>query len=117
MEKVERIQYQSALAISGAWDGSSRIKLYEELGWESLSDRRMGRRILQILKIFNNMIPSYLNDQLPSKCRALFSGNTHNTFRQIICKSNRYMNSFFPDSIASWNILIKHFDDVPSFDS
>ena len=38
MEKVERIQYQSALAISGAWRGSSRSKLYEELGWESLFD-------------------------------------------------------------------------------
>ena len=25
------------------------------------------------------------------------------------------MNSFFPDAIASWNISIKHFDDVPSF--
>ena len=52
MEKVERIQYQSALAISGAWYGSNRAKLYEELGWEALSDRRMGRRILQILGIY-----------------------------------------------------------------
>ena len=41
MEKVERIQYQAAFAISGAWLGSSRSKLYEELGWETLSDRRM----------------------------------------------------------------------------
>ena len=116
MEKVERIQYQSALAISGAWHGSSRSKLYEELGWESLSDRRMGRRILQIHKILSNSTPSYLNDKLPPKCRALLSGKTRNTFRQIICKSNRYMNSFFPDAISSWNIFIKHFDDVPSFD-
>ena len=60
--------------------------------------------------------PSYLNDKLPTKCRALFSGNARNTFREIICKSNRYMNSFFSDAIASWNIFIKHFDDVPSFD-
>ena len=116
MEKIERIQYQSALAISGAWHGSNRAKLYEELGWESLSDRRMGRRILQIHKIFNNKTPSYLKDKLPTNCRALFSGNTRNTFRQIMCKSNRYMNSFFPDAVASWNIFIKHFDDVPSFD-
>ena len=65
MEKVERIQYQSALAISGTWHGSSRSKLYEELGWESLSDRRMGRRILQIHKILSNSTPSYLNDKLP----------------------------------------------------
>ena len=116
MEKVERIQYQAALAVSGAWRGSSRSKLYEELGWETLSVRRMCRRILQIHKIFNYKTPSYLNDKLPPKCRALFSGNTCNTFREIICKSNRYMNSFFPDAIASWNNFIKHFDDVPSFD-
>ena len=90
MEKVERIQYQSALANSDAWHGSSRTKLYKELGWVSLSDRRIGRRILQIHKIFNNMTPSYLNDKLSPKCRALFSGNTCNMFHQIICKSNRY---------------------------
>ena len=116
MEKVERIQYQSALAITGAWHGSSRAKLYEELGWESLSDRRMGRRILQIHKIFNDRTPSYLKDNLPPNCRALFNGNTRNTFRQIICKSNRYMNSFFPDAVASWNIFIKHFGEVPPFE-
>ena len=40
MERVERIQYQAALAITGAWQGSNRAKLYEELGWETLSDRR-----------------------------------------------------------------------------
>ena len=48
MEKGERIQYQAALAISGGWHGSSRSKLYEELGRETPSDRRMCRRILQI---------------------------------------------------------------------
>ena len=26
------------------------------------------------------------------------------------------MNSFFPDAIASWNIIIKDFDTVPSFE-
>ena len=51
MEEIERIQYLAALAITGAWKGSSRAKLYEELGWESLSDRRRSRRTLQIYKI------------------------------------------------------------------
>ena len=32
MEKVEKIQYQAALAVTGAWQGSSRVKLSEELG-------------------------------------------------------------------------------------
>ena len=69
MEKVERIQYQSALAISGAWHGSNRAKLYEELGWESLADRRMGRRILHIHNIFNKT--PYLTDKLPPKLQSL----------------------------------------------
>ena len=62
MEKVERIQYQAALVVTGTWSGSPRSKIYEKLGWESLSDRRTGRRVLQIHKIFNNKSPSYLKD-------------------------------------------------------
>ena len=81
-----------------------------------MSDRRSCRRILQIHKIFNNKTPSYLKNKLPPNCRPLFGGNIRNTFREILCKSNRYRNSFFPDAIASWNIFIEHFGDVPSFD-
>ena len=69
MEKVEIIQYQAALAITGAWRGSNLSKLYDELGWETLSDRRKCRRVLQIHKIINHKTPSYLNDKLPTKCR------------------------------------------------
>ena len=36
MGRIENIQYQAALAITGTWQGSSKNKLYEELGWESL---------------------------------------------------------------------------------
>ena len=65
MEKAERKQYQAALVVTGAWQGSSRSKVYEELGWESLSDRRWCRRIPQIHKIVSNNTPSYLKDKLP----------------------------------------------------
>ena len=65
MEEVEKVQYQARLAITGAWQGSSRSKLSEELGWESLSDRRWCRRILQIHKIVNNKTPFYLKNKLP----------------------------------------------------
>ena len=98
MEKAERIQYQAALGITGTWQGSNRSKLYDELGWESLSDRRWCRRVLQIHKIVNNA-PSYLKTKLPRFRRPLYSQNNTNTFHGIRCKSGRYMNSFFP----RWN--------------
>ena len=66
MEKVERVQYQAALAITGAWQGSSRSKIYDELGWETLSDRRKGRRVLLISKIRNNNTPSLSQRKITS---------------------------------------------------
>ena len=117
MEKVEKIQYQAALAVTGTWQGSNRSKLYEELGWETSSDLRMCRHILQVHKISNDKTPYYLKDKLPTHARPPFGGNECNTFRELICRSNSYMKSFFPEAIASWNIFIKHFDIAPSYDT
>ena len=115
MEKVGRIQYQAALAITGAWQGSSRSKIYEELGWESLSDRRNCRRVLQICKIMNKNTLSYLKEKLPPNRREMFSGKVRTTFHTIIYKSNRYMNCFFPDAFVSWNCFTEIFEykEVP----
>ena len=114
MEKAEQVQYQAALAVTGTWQGSSRSKLYEELGWESLSDRRLSRRILQFHKIVNNKTPTYLKNKLPRPRRALYWRNYNNTFQEIRCKSSRYMNSFFPNGVNAWNIIISHFPNMPS---
>ena len=113
MEKLERVQYQAALAVTGAWHSSNCAKLNEELGLETLLDRRLCRHVLQIQKIMNNKTHSYLKDKLPPKHRPFLV----NVFRRIKCRTDRYMNSFLPHAINSWNIFISHFDDFPSVDS
>ena len=40
MQKLESVQIQAAYAVSGAWKGTSTKKIYKELGWEWLSQRR-----------------------------------------------------------------------------
>ena len=40
IEKIERVQYNACLVITGAFKGTSRERLYQELGLESLKDRR-----------------------------------------------------------------------------
>ena len=66
MDLIERVQYKAALIVSGCWQGTSREKLYEELGWESLSDRRIVvRRLTVLYKIKNNLTPSYLSNHIP----------------------------------------------------
>ena len=77
MEKVERIQYQAVLAVTGVWQGSNRSKLYDELGWEPLSNRRWCKRILHIHKIVSNETPLYL------KTNCLYSAD-HCTVKIIV---------------------------------
>ena len=95
MEKLERVQHQAALAVTGAWQGSNCSKLNEELGWENLSDRRMCRRILQIQKIMSNKTPFYLKVKLPPNHRPFI----FNVFREIKFRTDRYKNTFFPRAI------------------
>ena len=35
MNLVEQVQYKAALIVTGCWQGTSRVKLYDELGWGS----------------------------------------------------------------------------------
>ena len=52
-QKTETIQYNAALAITGAVTGSSREKLYQELGLETLQQRWYRKRCC-FYKILNS---------------------------------------------------------------
>ena len=80
MNALESIQYQAGLIITKCWNGTKKLKLYNELGWESLSQRRVYRRFALYFKIINNETPAYLREhiqQLPIK------------------RTSRYEKSFF----------------------
>ena len=65
MQKLESVQYNASLAITGCFRGTSRDKLYSELGLESLADRRFYRRLIAFYKIVNKKAPQYFIDYLP----------------------------------------------------
>ena len=90
----------------GTWQGTNRSKLYEDLGWETLSDRRWCTRILQIYNIEKYKTPSYLRDKLPPHRRHLYRLNNTNTFQGARYNTARYKNNFFPDATSSWNNMI-----------
>ena len=114
MESIERIQYNAARVITGTWKGTSTNKLYEELGWESLSDRRWSRRLIQFFKIHKGLTPAYLSENLPPKRRLLYGKMNPNIYQIIPCKTSRYKKSFFPDVINSWNNLEIDFHESKS---
>ena len=64
-EKRESVQYKVALAITGAIQGTSRKKIYQELGLESLRARRWYKRLSCMFKIVKEEAPNYLINLIP----------------------------------------------------
>ena len=62
---MENIQYNATMAITGAIKGTSRSKLYKELGLESLKSQRTLRRLCAFHKIISIRIPTYLFNLIP----------------------------------------------------
>ena len=53
LEKLESIQYNACLALTGAIRGTSKEKIYQELGLESFQIRRWYRKLCLFYKIYN----------------------------------------------------------------
>ena len=62
--RLEWVQYKACLAITGAIQGTSRERLYKELGLESLSDRRWVPKLTFFYKIVKGTCPQYLSNYL-----------------------------------------------------
>ena len=61
------------LAVTGAWRGTNRQKLYEEVGWESLYHRRWYRRLFNFFKVLLSHSPGYLFDEIPAESQIGYS--------------------------------------------
>ena len=51
--KIEKVQYKACLAITGAMQGTSKKRTYNELGLHSLNNRRWHRNLIFFYKIVN----------------------------------------------------------------
>ena len=60
LQKVEEIQYKAARIITGAWQSSPKRELYKILGWESLNQRRILRKLTILYETLINKHPSHL---------------------------------------------------------
>ena len=101
---IESVQYNAALAITGAIKGSSRERLYQELGLESLSARRWYRRLVYFFNIISCNSPAYLHSLLPAKQKS-YDPTRSDLFRTFTSHTNFFKNSFFPYCTSEWNKL------------
>ena len=103
-KKLESVQYSAALAVTGAWKGTSREKLYEEIGWKSLSQRRWSRRLVLFYKIFNDITPDYTRYPIALLPQAMYSFRNADVIGQIRARTTRFKASFYPDCLSEWNM-------------
>ena len=92
--KLESVQYNAALAITGAIRGSSREKLYQELGLESLKSRQWYRKLCLFFKLKKNKNPSYLFYMIPEVLSTRTTRN-YNNITLFNVKHEYFRNSFF----------------------
>ena len=100
MEKLESVQYSAALAVTGAWKGTSRQKIYGELGWESLNLRRWSRRLVLFYKIINNLTPDYTRSPVPQLQESDYSLRRRAAVGQIRARTERFKSSFYPNCLS-----------------
>ena len=100
-QKLESIQYNSALAITGATRGMSTEKLYNNLGLETLEKRRWYRKLCCFYKVYKSHSPKYFFNIIPVTVSRYNTRNTSN-IPQFKVKHNFFRNSLFPSAVIEW---------------
>ena len=114
-DKIETVQYNAALAITGAIRGTLKEKLYQDLGLESLRDRRWLRRMSYFYKTISSKLPPYLYELILPLQR---SHRYPDYFQTLRCRATLFRNSFLPFTITGRNKLdsdIKNIDSHAMF--
>ena len=104
LQKLESIQYNSELAITGAKGGTSTAKFYNELDLETFKKRRWYRKLCCFYKVYKSQSSKYLFNIIPVTVSKYNARNTNN-ISQFKVKHNFFRNSFFPSAFSEWNKL------------
>ena len=111
--KPDRIQYNAALAITGAIGETSRDKIYKEPGLESLQSKRSLHGLCTFHKIKTSGLPSYLFKLIPDISHHYLTRSVEkNSTYQCITES--FKSSFFPWTIVEWNRLDSKIQNLSS---
>lgn len=115
-KQLEAVHIEAARIITGATKLCNIDKLFTDLGWESLQERRNKHKLVIFYKILNGLTPDYLQNIVPP----LVQESTHynlrnsNNIRDIRANTNLFFNSFFPSTIRAWNDLSDSIKNAPS---
>ena len=87
--------------------GNVTQKLYTELGWVPLKERRRTNKIILLHKILYDETPEYLLNEILLHANQQSSNDlrSNRVFEPSLCNNTSYKCSCFPNVIDSWNLL------------
>ena len=106
-ETLDKIQYEAARLVTGLTRSVSIERLLNEIGWVSLSDRRIIQKLILVYKEKQGNLPIYLHEIFPTSVQNSNPYNLRNNddFQSIIRRTEIYSKSVIPSSIKLWNQL------------
>ena len=100
------------------------VKLFPELGWESLQARRERWKLFLFADIVHGNAPSYLQQDLPPsiqlRTQNRYQLRNRSNLSQFHTRTETFRNSFFPSTTNNWNFTdetIKNIDDRNNLES
>ena len=102
------------MPITGAIKGTSQLKIYNGLGFESLKFRRWFRRLCVFYKIKTTQTPKYLYKLLPTESHTYNTRNIENV-ETFYCRNDVSKCTFFSYMMVEWNILDINLRNAKSF--
>ena len=119
-KQLDSIHIEAARIITGATKLCSINKLFVDIGWDSLQNRRNKHKLVIFYKIMNGLTPDYLSGCVPPLVQDTTTYNLRNSndIQSLHANTNLFYNSFFPSTIRAWNSLpedIKQATSVASF--
>jgi hypothetical protein len=102
---IEAIQIEAARIVTGATKLCSIAKLYNDVKWDTLSNRRRKHKLILFYKMKQNLTPSYLTDLIPIPHDNRYSLRNRNNTPTIQSRTSLYQESFLPSVIYVNGIL------------
>ena len=105
--RLEQVQLNAARIVTGLPIFASLNSLYAETGWETLSKRRINKKLSLMYKIVNREAPGYLIDLLPDQIneRTPYQLRNNQNFEVPFTRLCSFENSFYPSTLRLWNDL------------
>ena len=117
-KRLEQTQYSAALAVTGAWRGTIRQRLFNELVKENLYNRRWYRRLCHFITLKITQRPEYLSSHIPPERKITYNLRNPSVYPEKGARTARFSSTYFQNVIAEWNLLnsdLRNSESVAAF--